>query len=98
MPQWCDTHEKHTIDGLCPDCTRDHEAPAKRIAELEQELAEAQSEIAEFYKANSEFFTIKEERDKLREALQDLLIQLREKKFTCTCDTVKAEQALKGET
>ena len=40
----------------------------------------------------------KAERDRLREALQDILIQIREKKFTCTCDTVEAEQALKGET
>ena len=29
MPQWCDTHKRHTIDETCPGCERDSQALVK---------------------------------------------------------------------
>ena len=44
MPQWCDKHQMHTSDEVCPSCQQEREAPAKRIAALGTQLSDARKE------------------------------------------------------
>lgn len=41
MPQWCDKHEMHSIDEVCPMCQNEQELPGKLLAAANK-LIEAQ--------------------------------------------------------